>query len=112
MTFDPVSSKEVYCFDNTPECVVCMDAEGIDEEHKSVDSMTNLNRICDCKYPIHPTCLKTWISKNPVCPICNEGIFYEEEVALSPTVPFSLSAYIGRIFQRFICCLSSPRAGR
>nr|XP_004499306.1 E3 ubiquitin-protein ligase ATL23-like [Cicer arietinum] len=44
-----------------PECAVCLDEIGLDQ---------SVRVIPGCNHSFHLECADTWLSRNPLCPVC------------------------------------------
>ncbi len=59
--------------DQTYSCPVCLDAEPPFWAHQTVilnEGMDNEQRFEGRTHPIHPACIKEWVSRNTSCPTC------------------------------------------
>lgn len=107
-----MEKTDMAVYDN--ECMICMD-DSDDEGSITVvvQRIPHLVRTCKCEYLVHETCLRNWLAKTPVCPICKECLYYNE-----PRSPIKRksgdcnSPTISRCIHRFLCCVSSPGSTR
>ena len=62
------------------ECIICLLNHNDDETAIDVNSLDTLSKSCDCQFLIHESCLKTWIIRSPICPICQKLLLFKTDV--------------------------------
>lgn len=99
-------------YDN--ECMICMDGSD-DDGPKTVvvQRIPHLVSACTCEFLVHEACLREWLSKTPICPICKECLYYNEprKRKFGDRDDYNPSS-ISRCIHRFLCCGSSPGSTR
>jgi len=58
------------------ECIICLDTT---KDVYKINSISNMNKTCDCEYYCHILCVKDWIYDNPSCLLCNKLMYLVEE---------------------------------
>ena len=114
MNYQAVHMEETGLAIYESECMICMD--GSDEDGPitvMVGRIPHLVRACRCEYRVHEACLRNWLSKTPVCPICKECLFYNEPRAPKKRKSSDCDTpSFARCIHRLLCCMSSPGSTR
>ena len=96
------------------ECMICMES---DKPTVMIYKIPHLERVCECEFRVHESCLQNWLSNTPICPICKECLYYSESAKITTNTDTSNtktlgdscnSGSFGRCFNRLFCCVSSP----
>lgn len=82
---------------NIIECLVCLETKIVDEltPIKLKDQTLYFTR-CKCNSYIHKKCLKMWIEKQSICPICRVNITDASIILLfsKKYIPYSVNIYL------------------
>ena len=87
------------------ECIICLLNKNDNQEAVNVQTLDALNRSCDCRYLIHEPCLKTWIIRSPLCPICQQLLLFNTDIEIAREIKFNQQTNYGANSRLCACIL-------
>jgi len=90
-------------FDDEPECIICLSNKYETKGAVTVQTLDTLKRSCNCKYLIHEPCLKIWIMRSPLCPICHQLLLFKTDLDTTREIKINDQTYPTASSRLYIC---------